>query len=326
MKNVAVRLDKGLVDPVEAMIQAGYPLDLDNNLIGARAFMEAIEAQSLKASENIDGISKQVIEVNYPDNSHTIQLYVYKPTNATEPLPALYWTHGGGLVVGTAQLDEVMTKTFAKNLNCVVVSVEYRLAPDFPFPTPLEDVYLGLKWISENGKDLGINTEKIAIGGASAGGGLTAALAQITRDRKELVSPIIYQLLMYPMLDYKNTMPLVEGEEDTYIWCKANNIFGWTSYLGHSPQEGNAPKYASALHTENLEGLPPAMILVGGIDLFVEEDIEYAKRLNNAGVSTELHVYPGGFHGFEGVAPNIPISQQFQKDLMAGIQAAFKSH
>jgi len=324
MKNLAKRLDKGLKAPVEAMIQAGYPLDLDNDLIGARAFMRGMEAQNIAAGEFIEGVSKEVVEVSYPDNSHTIQLYVYKPTLATVPLPVLYWTHGGGLVVGTAQLDEVMTKTFAKNFNCAIVSVEYRLAPDFPFPTPLEDVYLGLKWIAQNGKDLGIDIEKIAIGGASAGGGLTAALAQLARDRNELPSPLIYQLLMYPMLDYKNTIPLTEGEEDTYIWSKANNIFGWTSYLGHSPQEGDAPKYASALHTEDLEGLPPTMILIGGIDLFVQEDIEYAKRLNNAGVSTELHVYPGGFHGFEAAAPDIRISQQFQKDLLSGIQAAFQ--
>ena len=323
MKNIKSRLDKGLETLAAQLNQMGYPYDLENSLGIVRQNTNAMAAQSVEASKDILGVGKETFEVTYPDNSHTIKLNVYKPTNANTVLPALYHTHGGGLVIGKPEQQEGLLKTLVKDLNCIIVSVDYRLAPEFPFPTPLEDIYLGLKWTFENAKTLQIDSTRVGIYGESAGGGLTAALAQLSRDRNELSYPIAFQLLLYPMLDCRNTVPLNENEEDTYIWSKANNIFGWSSYLGHNPLTGEIPTYASAIHTKNLENLPPAIILIGGIDLFEEESMEYAKRLNISGVSTELHVYPGGFHGFEMLAPELEISKQFHADLRRAINKFF---
>jgi len=297
-------------------------IDLGNDLEGVRQNIEAVAAQMAESVKDIGGISKETIGVSYPDGSHSIHLNIYKPANSSKKLPALYHTHGGGLVTGKPELGEPGIKAIISEFPCIIVSVVYRLAPEFPFPTPLEDVYLGLKWVFDNASNLGVDPARIGIYGESAGGGLTAALAQLSRDRNEFSNSIAYQLLCYPMLDCRNTEPLAAGEEDTISWTKENNIFGWRSYLGGDPLTMDIPLYASAIHNNNLESLPPALIVVGGIDLFVDECIEYAKRLNHAGVSTELHVYPGGYHGFEMMAPEPGISKQLHRDLMNGIKKA----
>ena len=322
MKNVKSRLDKGLEPVVEMLEKAGLSvnLDLDGGLEQARQGTKAILQQAVDAGNAIAGVTKETVEVAYPDKSHTIKLNIYKPSDMNETLPVLYHTHGGGLVMGEPEQQEDFLKTLVKELSCILVSVDYRLAPEFPFPTPLEDIYLGLKWTLENAQRLKIDTTRVVILGESAGGGLTAALAQLSRDRNEFPSPIAYQLLLYPMLDCRNTEPLVEDEEDTFVWTKANNIFGWSSYLQDDPLTCDIPAYASPIHTGNLENLPPAMILIGGIDQFIEENIEYAKPLNKAGVATELHVYPGGFHGFEMLAPDLVISKQLHQDMQNGLK------
>ncbi|MEM7298813.1 MAG: alpha/beta hydrolase [Bacteroidota bacterium] len=326
MKNVKSRLDKNLVPVVEMLSQSGYPLDLDNDLEGARAIMKAGTTQALELGNQIKGVEKQLLTAPSRTDAYEISMFVYRPTNQDSALPLIYWTHGGGLVVGDAQQDDLLLRNFVNELQCVVVSVEYRLAPEHPFPTPIEDIYSGLKWAFEQADKLKIDPTRIIIGGASAGGGLTAALAQIVRDRKELSSPLIYQLLMYPMLDNLNTMPLPEDEEDTYVWTKANNISGWKYYLGQPPQTEDLPVYASAARMDNLEGLPPAMIIIGDIDLFSGENIEYARRLNEAGVSTELHVYPGGIHGFELLTPDSKIGQNFISSVYSGLRNAINGH
>jgi acetyl esterase/lipase len=224
---------------------------------------------------------------------------VYEPSGRSETLPALLWIHGGGYILGTIEWDDQQARQFALSLDCVVVSVGYRLAPEHPFPTPLEDCYAALIWLFEQAEALGVDRACIAIGGASAGGGLAAALAQLARDRNEV--PIAYQLLIYPMLDDRNVNQPGDTVEDTVVWTRAHNLFGWRSYLGQEPGTASTPSYASPGRTESLEGLPPAYVLVGDIDLFVEEDIEYARRLAAAGVPTELHVYSGGVHGFVGL-------------------------
>jgi acetyl esterase/lipase len=323
MKNVNSRLDNGLVDAIKAANEMGLPFDLDNNLKGARDYMSSTVALSIEAGNQLQGITKEIIDVPYADNSHSIRLFIYKPENTTNELPAIYWTHGGGLVVGQAEQDEGLLKNLVKELNCIAISVEYRLAPEFPFPTPLEDIYLGLKWVYANAKDIHVDAKRIAISGASAGGGLSACLAQISRDRNELPHPIIFQLLLYPMLDCKNVHPLHENEEDTYFWSKANNAFGWQSYIGSDPLTTNIPKYASASHIDNFEKLPPAMLLVGGVDLFVTENIEYAKCLNMAGVATEFHLFPGGVHGFETMAPDARITKLFNEALLGRLKELF---
>jgi acetyl esterase/lipase len=207
------------------------------------------------------------------------------------------------------QGDDLLAKGLTLALNCVVASVEYRLAPEHPFPAPLEDCYAGLKWLASNADELGLNGERIAIGGASAGGGLAAGLGLLARDRAEV--KVCYQLLIYPMIDDANVEQAGPNVPDTPLWTRANNLVGWRSYLGQEPGSAGVSAYAAATRVEDVSGLPPTFIGVGTPDLFRDEDIAYAQRLMNAGVPTELHVYADGFHGFNMFAPDTNAAQRF---------------
>ncbi|MGO8793238.1 MAG: alpha/beta hydrolase fold domain-containing protein [Candidatus Sulfotelmatobacter sp.] len=191
--------------------------------------------------------------------------------------------------------------------NCLVVSVDYRLAPETHFPGSLEDNYAALRWLYTNADTLGIDRKRIAIGGESAGGGHAAALAIAARDRKEF--PILFQLLIYPMLDDRtgSTRPVPPGIGE-FVWNATSNRFGWTSLLGVPAGSPTVPAGAVPARVENVAGLPPAFISVGAIDLFAGEDIEYGRRLLEAGVPTELHVIPGAYHGYNLLAPQTTVS------------------
>ena len=167
-----------------------------------------------------------------------------------------------------------------------------------------------------------MDTTRIAIGGESAGGGLTAALALLTRDRGEV--PLVFQLLIYPMLDDR-TVTISDPHPYTgeYIWNAASNRFGWASLLGKEPGSADVSPYAAAARAENLAGLPPAFIAVGTLDLFLEEDLEYARRLIRTGVPTELHVYPGAFHGFP-IAADSQVAQTLVRNYLSALARAFR--
>jgi triacylglycerol lipase len=206
----------------------------------------------------------------------------------------------------------------AETLDCVVVSVDYRLAPESPFPAPVEDCYAGLAWTAAHADELGIDRERIVVVGQSAGGGLAAALALLVRDRAEI--PLCYQLLIYPMIDDRNTT--TSSQLVTKVWTREANLLGWRCYLGHEPGVGEVSPYAAAARAEDLRGLAPTFIGVGTLDVFRDENIDYAQRLLAAGVPTELHVYPGAPHGFEGLAPQAAVSQQFLRDIADALRRA----
>jgi acetyl esterase/lipase len=224
---------------------------------------------------------------------------LFRPVGVDGPGPALLWIHGGGYVMGTARQDDRVCRGFCKRLGITVASVEYRLAPEHPYPTPLEDCYAALTWLAALPA---VDPARVAIGGASAGGGLAAALALLARDRGE-VSPA-FQLLVYPMLDDRSCEA---GDKPNYrLWNARANRFGWTAYLGTED-----PVVAVPARRDDLSGLPPAWIGVGNNDLFHDEDLAYAERLKSAGVPCQVEVVPGVFHGFDLVAPKAPVSQQF---------------
>ena len=216
--------------------------------------------------------------------------------------------HGGGYVVGTYEMEDLRFDRWCQSLNIVGVSVEYRLAPETPYPGPLEDCYAGLKWTFEQAETLGIDRDHIGIGGASAGAGLAAGLALLVRDRGEI--PNQFQLLIYPMID--DRIESVSSQWEVPIWPPSSNHFGWASYLGDLAGK-EPPAYAAPARATELSGLPPALILVGSLDGFHDEDIEYAKRLNHAGVHTELHVYPGAPHGFDGMMPTTRLAKEARR-------------
>lgn len=256
-----------------------------------------------------------------PAGAPDVRVLVYQPTTVAAPLPALLWIHGGGYVLGVPEGDNLQVKTLVSAIGCIVVSVDYRLAPETPHPGPVEDCYAALKWLYSHAEELGADTTRMSIGGASAGGGLAAALGLLTRDRGEV--PLAFQLLIYPMLDDR-TVTLAEPHPYTgeFLWTPEANRFGWTALLGQEPGGPDISPYAAAARAEHLEGLPPTFISVGALDLFLEENLEYARRLMRAGVPTELHVYPGAPHGFD-VAAEAKVARAAVRDRFDALRRAF---
>ena len=278
---------------------------------GTLAKIRAGRLMSNEAVALSDAVTRNDITVPGPDGAPDIRLRVHRPVGAVGQVPCLYWMHGGGYVLGAPEQDDERFDRWCTRFNIVGVVVQYRLAPENPYPAAIEDCYAGLKWVKQHGDELGINTSRVGIGGPSGGGGLAAALALVVRDRAEL--EIDYQLLIYPMID--DTRSSVTANWDVPVWNPASNGFGWKSYLGALYGTDKIPAHAAPARATDLSGLPPTYIMVGTLDGFADEDIEYAKRLNHAGVSVELHVYPGAPHGFEGFAPDTAVARQARRDI-----------
>ncbi len=238
---------------------------------------------------------------------------LYRPTAAAAPTAALLWIHGGGYLLGSPEQDDALCRRYVQRLGIVVAAARYRLAPEHPYPIPLEDCYQVLTWLAGLP---GVDADRIAIGGASAGGGLTAALSFLARDRGE-VSPVL-QVLSYPMLDDRTVGPELD-KPGFRLWNTRSNRFGWTSYLG-----GADPAVAVPARRTDLAGLAPAWLGVGTLDLFCAEDLADAARLNAAGVECEVHEVPGAFHGFDGLAPKAAVSQAYFDSTCASLRRALK--
>jgi acetyl esterase/lipase len=264
----------------------------------------------LAAVELSDRVERCDYRVPGPAGAPEVTIRVHRPAGHAETLPCIYWMHGGGYVLGTYEMDDLRFDRWCQTLNCVGVSVEYRLAPETPYPGPLEDCYAGLKWVHDNAAQLQIDRSRLGIGGASAGGGLAAGLALLARDRGEV--PLSFQLLVYPMID--DRMVTESSKWDVPIWPPASNERGWAAYLGDLVG-GDVPIYAAAARATNLAGLPPALVLVGALDGFLDEDVDYAMRLTHAGVPTELHVYPGGPHGFDALLPGTALARRARRHM-----------
>jgi len=309
---VTRRLDPELATPLEAWLNATKGGINLHDIPATRRMMDELAAAQMAKAPLIEGVGTEDRQVPGPERASDVFVRIYQPTDRPATLPALLWIHGGGYVLGSVERDDLLAKHLARVGQCVVASVEYRLAPEHPFPAPVEDCYAALKWLSAHSAELGVNTSRIAIGGASAGGGLAAGLALLTRDRAEV--EVAFQLLIYPMLDDRNSAPASETVPDTLVWTRENNRMGWRAYLGGEPGGADVSPYAAAARATDLRGLPPAYIPVGDLDLFVDENMTYAQRLLAAGVPTELHVYPGAFHGFNGFVPSAEISRRFNAD------------
>ncbi|MET8978269.1 alpha/beta hydrolase [Streptomyces sp. NPDC004539] len=244
-----------------------------------------------------------------PEGAPEISLLICRPTSPAPARPrgVIYHIHGGGMVIGDNRTGVENVLEWARELDLVVVSVEYRLAPEHPHPAPIEDVYAGLLWTVENASALEADPARVVIAGASAGGGLTAALALLLRDR-EGPRPL-GQLLMCPMLDDRNDTPSAHQMAGLGIWDRTANETGWTALLGSARATPDVSPYAAPARATDLSGLPPAFIDVGSAETFRDEDVAYAGRIWQAGGAAELHVWPGGFHGFDGFAPQASLSR-----------------
>jgi acetyl esterase/lipase len=242
----------------------------------------------------------------------TVPIRVHREAEAEGALPCVYSIHGGGYILGSYSMDDAKFDHWCPALGIVGVSVEYRLAPEHPYPAPLEDCYRGLKWIYDHAAEIGVDPDRIGIAGVSAGGGLAAALALVARDRGEV--PVAFQLLDCPMLD--DRQQTVSSQLDGLaVWSKESNTFGWRSYLGDLYGTNEIPYTAAPARCDDLSKLPPAFVSVGTVDGFRDEDIAYATRLNQAGVPCELHVYPGACHGYQ-IAVESAIARRSQRDVI----------
>jgi len=310
------------LDPELAALRALYPslgFDLDD-LPGSRAIMDKL-AERARLPAGTD-VVLECVTVSTGSSPDQCSLRIFRSEKTTGDVPVMLWIHGGGYVLGSAADTDRRLGDIVRGVGCAVVSVDYRLAPEHPFPAGLDDCFSALAWIEENAGEYGFDPSRIAIGGASAGGGLAAALAQRARDTPAGPTPVL-QLLIYPMLDDRNTTPSSHGIEDPTLWDRATNLKAWNFYLGDRAGADTLPDYAAPARMTNLVGLPSTFIAVGDLDLFLDEDIEYAQRLLQAGVPTELHVLAGAIHGFDILAPDAALTQRLNRDVDDALIRAF---
>ncbi|WP_067895110.1 alpha/beta hydrolase [Nocardia vaccinii] len=236
-----------------------------------------------------------------------ISLIICRPIGVRTPSTAIYHTHGGGMIIGSNRMISDDMLDWAMEFNATLISVDYRLAPETPHPGPVEDCYAGLTWVADHAGELGIDPTRIVIAGESAGGGLAAATALLARDRKG--PAIAAQVLMCPMLDDRNDTPSAIQGEGRGVWHRHTNEIGWSALLGASRGGPDVSPYAAPARATDLSGLPPALIDVGSAETFRDEAISYASNIWRAGGQAELHVFAGGFHGYDGLAPQATVSQ-----------------
>jgi acetyl esterase/lipase len=288
--------------------------------LSAQWFASMQPSVSAAADRGLPAITVEERRVPGPAGAPDVRVLVYRPPGTVRPLPALLWVHGGGYVLGSADEDDPLAKRIVDAVGCAVVSVDYRLAPETPFPGPVDDCYAALSWLHANAAELEVDPNRLAIGGASGGGGLAAGLGLLTRDRGAV--PLVFQLLIYPMIDDR-TVTTTDPNPYTgeFIWTRDSNRFGWTSYLGQEPGGPDVSPHAAAARAESLEGLPSTYLCAGALDLFLDETLEYARRLTRAGVPTELHVYPGAYHGFN-IVTDARVSHAFARDYLDALGRA----
>lgn len=239
-----------------------------------------------------------------------VPVRVHRPEGADGALPCLYSMHGGGYVLGSNAMEDATFDALCPALGVVGVSVDYRLAPETAYPGPLDDCYAGLRWVVDHAGELGVDVNRIGVMGISAGGGLAAALALLARDRGEI--PLAFQVLDSPMLDDRQ-VTWSSRQDGLAVWSRESNTFGWRSYLGDLYGRDDVPYTAAPARAEDLSGLPPAFVSVGAVDGFVDEDVDYAMRLNRAGVPVELHVYDGACHGYQ-IAQQCEVTRRARRD------------
>ncbi|PRZ41236.1 acetyl esterase/lipase [Antricoccus suffuscus] len=311
---------KGLIDPesrepLEQLLAAmpgGFNAIPD--VVARRAALKSI-FEGVEAPEFPDVLVEDHM-VPGPDGAAEVRVRTYRPKSSPGNAPGIYYIHGGGMCLGDIDGEDVTASTLSSALGAVVVSVDYRLAPEHPHPAPVEDCYAGLAWMAGQAGQLGIDPGRLVVYGGSAGGGLTIATALLARDRGG--PPIAFMMPIYPMIDDRNETPSSHEIVDVGVWDRDGNIEAWQWYLGGSP----ADQYAAPARAEDLTALPPAYIDVGTVDLFRDEAVDFAQRLMAAGVPCELHVNPGAFHASEIFAPDAALSQRIRATRLAALRRA----
>jgi acetyl esterase/lipase len=305
-----------LVDPELLSLADSFPPMVlsDETLPAIRAGVVA-----MLATRPLPDLPLRCQDVHIPSGEagRTIRCMMIQPTTSVSNAPAILHFHGGGHVLGVPEMNKPQLLRWAHELGCLILSVDYRLAPETRFPGPMEDGYAALRWLHEQANVLGIDPRRIAVSGESAGGAMAACLSLMARDRGKY--PIAFQHLEAPRLDDS----LASAEQDNpftgeFVWTRASSIYCGAAYMG----KGEPSPYASAALATDLSSLPPAYIAVGSIDFFVDQCVAYAARLFKSGIPTELIVYPGCFHGFK-MAAGSTIAERAEKDNIAALRRAF---
>ncbi|AXB43439.1 alpha/beta hydrolase [Amycolatopsis albispora] len=286
-------------DPELAEALRGLPDGPPLSAESLPAVRQAMADANLSCAEAIG--DRDLVWADHEVPGTGVVVTVVKPRNATNA-PGFYNIHGGGMVVDNRFADLPRMVGLVEEFGFVAVTVEYRLAPEHPHPAPLDDCYAGLVWMAENATALGFDPARLVVGGGSAGGGLSAGLALLARDRGG--PALAGQLLLCPMLDSRNNSASTVEFAERGVWGRASNEFGWRSLL-----DGQTSPYAVPATATDLSGLPPAFIEVGAAEIFRDEDVDYARRLWRAGVPAELHVWAGAYHGFDRIAPDSEVSR-----------------
>jgi acetyl esterase/lipase len=291
-----------LLEPLSALLPPLVP----SGIAGAREAAEKMRLSHDELRRSGTFRAEERTVVRRPDG-FCVRLLICRPSAIDTAVPAIYFIHGGGMVMGdaTSGLDAVLD--LAGELGVAVVSVEYRLAPEHPYPVGVEDCYAGLLWLVRHAAETGIDPDRIVVGGTSSGGGLAAAVALMARDRGG--PALLAQMLSCPMLDDRNDTPSSHQMAGVGLWDRTSNKTGWDALLEGRSGQPDVPEYAAPARARELSGLPPAFLDVGSAETFRDETVTYASRLWQAGVQAELHVWPGGFHGFAVMAPGVALSQ-----------------
>jgi len=304
------------IDPELAAVVDLIPQRDPDDIEGSRAQMAAMIAP-LNANVDVTGLTITDHDVPGPDGAPPVLVRVYAPEGAPPAggRPALLDIHGGGFVVGSVDMEHAFAANVARTLDALVAVVEYRLAPEHPFPAGLDDCYAALTWLHREAAALGVDTARVAVGGQSAGGGLSAATALLARDRGG--PPLCFQFLGIPELDHRLETTSMRTFTDTPVWTLPAAKLSWSRYLG--PDCTTVSPYASPAIADDLRGLPPAYVTTMEFDPLRDEGILYALRMMEAGVSVELHSYPGTFHG-SALVTSAAVSRRAQKELVDALR------
>jgi acetyl esterase/lipase len=293
------RLDPVSREPLEgllAVMPGGF------NSISDIAQRRAVVSSMLVEPELDDRLTMEERHIPGPAGEQLIR--IYRPKNLGSKAPALVNIHGGGMIMGSIMGDAANAQKLSAEGGVVVISVDYRKAPEHPYPAGPEDCYSAAQWVFDNASELDIDPENIGIYGGSAGGGLALAVALMARDRGTM--RFKYMMPIYPMIDDRNELPSTHEVTEVGIWDRAGNIEAWSWYLGGKEADG----YAAPARMQDLTGLPPAYIDVGEMDMFRDEDAHFALRLLQSGVPCEFRIYPGAYHASEVFAPEAELSKR----------------
>lgn len=279
------------------------------DLEAARALHRQLSASADTEVEGIDSLEISDHVVPAGAEGPELRVRVYAPLGYERPLPGVLYFHSGGFVLGSIEAEHARAAWLALSVGAVLVSVEYRLAPEHPYPAALDDCYAALCWMAATADQLGIAPDRVAVAGSSSGACLAAAVALLTRDRGG--PPLCFQLLNSPVLDDRLETPSMTEFTDTPVWDRGSALLSWNYYLG---ERDDIPYYAAPARADDLSGLPPAYIATGQFDPLRDEGILYGLRLLQAGVAAEIHNFPGAYHGSDGVE-TAEISQRWASDL-----------